>query len=187
MSLMVDGRFQKSTMKVKTVSNEEKYLINIPLTSQQADLYMSDQRYKDHLAKRIVAIYFYYDSKDKLQPKFYKDETTQKIKRLTLAEIKKRANEMKELIKKQDRKILMTEGIGGLEEGYIGKELTDCDKTCFKIAFSILAILNPCCCPYFCYLAWCDDEEKEQMPKIFYRTINPDGEVKIYREKAYLK
>jgi len=162
----------------------------VPLTEVQADLYMKREVYTDYLKKKIDSLYFYHDKNNIIQPKFYKDIKTHEIKRLTVKDISKRRKSAEENIKKQDKEILLTEGIGALQEAKgIWHEESDASKTCGKICLIFVGIIFPCFLPCICYQTF--KEEKGELKDVPDITIGfrdkSTGKYEIETAKACLK
>lgn len=164
--------------------------IYVPLTEEQADLYMQRSVYKEYLEQKIKTIYFYRDKNKHLQPMFYKDIKTRKIERFTHPVISKRRKVREATMREEDKTILLTEGIGGLKEAEgIWEEESDAMKTCGTVGIFVLAVIIPCLMPWVCYNEVCgggkEKGELKDVPDIQLKVKDKNtGEIKFRNAKA---
>ncbi len=88
--------------------------IYIPLSEEQADLYLTTTEYKNYAYGISLRIYYYYDRNNNLKPRIMEHRASGRKKWITFAQAKKLREKNEALLKTSDKVILMTKGIGGL-------------------------------------------------------------------------
>ncbi|NGX56356.1 MAG: hypothetical protein K1060chlam5_00594 [Candidatus Anoxychlamydiales bacterium] len=127
-------------------------VINIPLTEDQANLYMTTDEYQQYLNEKCRSLFLYIDKHEDPHPKLLEViNTAQKIL-VTFAEAQKLIEREKIFHKNSDKIILMTKGINALPKGKMESE------TCIEIR-----VAEYFCC-FFCIPCMiandCSDEPK---------------------------
>lgn len=94
---------------------------------------------------------------------YYRNIKTHQIKQLTISDINKRKKNTEESIKKKDKIILLTEGIGGLKKDKtMWKEDSTASKVCCYGGMFFCSLIFPCIIPCLCYSLYEDRKEKEK-------------------------
>ena len=118
---------------------------SVPLTEEQANLYMKTKKYEDYLLRKSYHTLYYINLKNNIVP--YKKPGT-KILMSSEEEATREMEKFKREEAQRDKIILMTEGINGLPpEGFLRKQDTPISKQCFFwtcICCCFPCVINDC-------------------------------------------
>lgn len=113
----------------------------VPLSEEQADLYMTTQEYVNQLDTNCKSIFLYIDRNSYYQPRPLVHRSTGERRKITIEQAYVLIEDEKTTRQKSDKTSLMTRGIGGLEKGTIPRE----EDLCNRIGTYILCFpCRPC-------------------------------------------
>ncbi len=131
--------------------------IYIPLTNEQADLYMSTLEFTEKLDTACKSIFLYIDRNNSYKPKALKHISTGRIAHITYQQAQQLINAEKKLKRASWKTILMTKGINGLPEPQIARQINLCTAIIKWIA---LTILCSCCLPCIIKQQCCNNNNR---------------------------